>query len=80
MAEGKQKKITQKITLDVFLTAPDGKVRKSHSGELRRLQRLGFRETDRRIGNREDHVRVTLEREVDRYPGVPVPGVHPYID
>lgn len=80
MAEGKQKKITQKVTLDVFLTAPDGKVRKSHAGELRRLQRLGFRETDRRIGNREDHVRVTLEREVDRYPGVPVPGVHPYID
>ncbi len=80
MAEGKQKKITQKITLDVFLTAPDGKVRRSHAGELRRLQRLGFRETDRRIGNREDHVRVTLEREVDRYPGVPVPGVHPYID
>ncbi|MDQ3964335.1 MAG: hypothetical protein M3277_10555 [Actinomycetota bacterium] len=80
MAEGKQKKITQKITLDVFLTAPDGKVRRSHAGELRRLQRLGFRETDRRIGNREDHVRVVLEREVDRYPGVPVPGVHPYID
>ncbi len=80
MAEGKQKKITQKITLDVFLTAPDGKVRRSHAGELRRLQRLGFRETDRRIGNREDHVRVILEREVDRYPGVPVPGVHPYID
>ena len=80
MAEGKQKKITQKVTLDVILTAPDGKVRKSHAGELRRLQRLGFRETDRRIGNREDHVRVTLEREVDRYPGVPVPGVHPYID
>lgn len=80
MAEGKQKKITQKVTLDVFLTAPDGKIRKSHAGELRRLQRLGFRETDRRIGNREDHVRVTLEREVDRYPGVPIPGVHPYID
>lgn len=80
MAEGKQKKITQKVTLDVFLTAPDGKVRKGHAGELRRLQRLGFRETDRRIGDREDHVRVTLEREVDRYPGVPVPGVHPYID
>lgn len=80
MAEGKQKKITQKVTLDVFLTAPEGKVRRSHAGELRRLQRLGFRETDRRIGNREDHVRVTLEREVDRYPGVPVPGVHPYID
>ncbi len=79
MAE-KQKKVTQSITLDVYLTAPDGKVRKSHSGELRRLQKLGFRETDRRIGSREDHVKVTLEREVDRYPGVPVPGVHPYID
>jgi hypothetical protein len=80
MAEGKQKKVTQSITLDVYLTAPDGKPRKSHAGELRRLQRLGFRETDRRIGTREDHVRVTLERDVDRYPGVPVPGVHPYID
>lgn len=80
MAEGKQKKITQKVTLDVYLTSPDGKPRKSHAGELRRLQRLGFRETDRRIGQREDHVRVTLEREVDRYPGVPTPGVHPYID
>lgn len=80
MAEGKQKKVTQKITLDVFLTSPEGKVRKSHRGELRRLQRLGFRETDRRIGTREDHVKVTLEREVDRYPGVPVPGVAPYIE
>lgn len=80
MAEGKQKKVTQKITLDVFLTSPEGKVRRSHQGELRRLQRLGFRETDRRVGTREDHVRVTLEREVDRYPGVPVPGVAPYIE
>jgi len=80
MAEGKQKKVTQTITLDVYLTAPDGKARKSHAGELRRLQKLGFRETDRKIATREDHVRVTLEREVDRYPGVPVPGVHPYID
>jgi hypothetical protein len=80
MAEGKQKKITQRITLDVFLTSPEGKPRRSHAGELRRLQRLGFRETDRRIGTREDHVKVTLEREVDRYPGVPVPGVHPYIE
>lgn len=80
MAEGKQKKITQRITLDVFLTSPEGKPRRSHAGELRRLQRLGFRETDRRIGTREDHVKVTLEREVDRYPGVPVPGVKPYID
>lgn len=80
MAEGKQKKVTQTITLDVYLIAPDGKARKSHAGELRRLQKLGFRETDRKIATREDHVRVTLEREVDRYPGVPVPGVHPYID
>lgn len=80
MAEGKQKKVTQKILLDVYLTAPDGKPRKSHAGELRRLQKLGFRETDRRIATREDHVKVTLEREVDRYPGVPLPGVHPYID
>jgi len=80
MAEGKQKKITQRITLDVYLTSPEGKPRRSHAGELRRLQRLGFRETDRHIGTREDHVKVTLEREVDRYPGVPVPGVKPYID
>jgi hypothetical protein len=80
MAEGKQKKVTQTITLDVYLTAPDGKARKGHAGELRRLQKLGFRETDRKIATREDHVKVTLEREVDRYPGVPVPGVAPYID
>jgi hypothetical protein len=79
MAEGKQKKVTQRITLDVFLTAPGGKVRKSYAGELRRLQRLGFRETDRRMGSREDHFKVTLEREVERYPGVPTPGVHPYL-
>ena len=78
MAE-KQKKVTQSITLDVYLTAPDGKPRKSHAGELRRLQKLGFRETDRRVATRQDHVKVTLEREVDRYPGVPVPGVPPYI-
>lgn len=80
MAEGKQKKITQRITLDVYLTAPDGKPRRAHSGELRRLQKLGFRETDRRLGTRQDHVKVTLEREVDRYPGVPAPSVRPYID
>lgn len=79
MAE-KQKKVTQQIHLDVYLTAPDGKVRKSHQGELRRLQKLGFREVDRKIATREDHVKVVLEREVDRYPGVPVPGVKPYID
>lgn len=79
MAEGKQKKVTQRITLDVYLTAPDGKPRRSHAGELRRLQRLGFKETDRKLASREDHVRITLEREVERFPGVPAPGVHPYI-
>jgi hypothetical protein len=80
MAEGKQKKVTQKITLDVYLTQPGGPPRKSYAGELRRLQRLGFREVGRRMAEREDHVRVSLEREVDRYPGVPVQGVRPYID
>lgn len=79
MAEGKQKKVIQKVTLDVFLTAPDGRVRKAYAGELRRLQRLGFRETDRKLGQREDHVRVTLEREIDKYPGVPLPAVPPYL-
>jgi hypothetical protein len=79
MVEGKQKKITQRITLDVYLTAPDGKPRKTHAGELRRLQKLGFREVDRKLASREDHVRVTLERDVERFPGVPAPGVHPYI-
>lgn len=79
MAEGKQKKVTQSITLDVYLTAPDGRVRKSYAGELRRLQRLGFRETDRTIAAREDHLKVTLEREIDRYPGVPLPPVPPYL-
>ena len=79
MAEGKQKKVTQRINLDVYLTAPDGRVRKTYAGELRRLQRLGFREVDRKIGGREDHVKVTLEREIDRYPGVPLPAVPPYI-
>ena len=79
MAEGKQKKIMQRITLDVFLTAPGGKVRKSYAGELRRLQKLGFRETDRKLASREDHVKVTLEREVERYPGVPLSSVPPYI-
>ncbi|MGH2818936.1 MAG: hypothetical protein ACRDJS_10865 [Actinomycetota bacterium] len=79
MAEGKQKKVTQQITLDVYLTAPDGNMRKSYGGEVRRLQRLGFREVNRRIGEREDHLKLTLEREVDRYPGVPQPTVHPYI-
>lgn len=79
MAEGKQKKVTQRINLDVYLTAPDGKVRKTYAGEIRRLQRLGFREVDRRVGTREDHVKVMLEREIDRYPGVPLPEVPPYI-
>jgi spermidine/putrescine transport system substrate-binding protein len=70
MAEGKQKKVNQRITLDVYLTSPGGNVRKTYAGELRRLQKLGFREVDRRIATREDHVKVTLEREVERYPGV----------
>ncbi len=79
MAEGKQKKVTQAITLDVYLTSPDGGPRKAYAGELRRLQRLGFRETDRKLGNREDLVRITLEREIDKYPGVPLPAVPPYV-
>jgi hypothetical protein len=79
MAEGKQKKVAQKITLDVFLTQPGGSLRKAYAGEVKRLQKLGFREIDRKMGNREDHFRVTFEREVDRYPGVPLPGVAPYI-
>jgi len=79
MADGKQKKVTQRITLDVFLTAPGGNLRKSYAGELKRLSRLGFREIDRKLGGREDHMKVTMEREVERYPGVPEPGVHPYI-
>jgi hypothetical protein len=79
MAEGKQKKITQRFILDVYLTGPGGKPRKSHAGELRRLHKLGFRETDRRHSTREDHLRITLEREVERYPGVPAPTVAPYI-
>ena len=79
MAEGKQKKVTQQITLNVYLTAPAGKMRKAYAGEVRRLQKLGFRETNRRMGDREDHFRVTFEREIERYPGVPLPGVPPYI-
>jgi hypothetical protein len=79
MADTKQKKVTQKIILDVYLTTPGGKLRRSYAGEVRRLQKLGFRETDRRIGEREDHLKITLEREVERYPGVPTPGVAPYI-
>jgi hypothetical protein len=31
------------------------------------------------MGSREDLFKVTLEREVERFPGVPAPGVHPYI-
>jgi hypothetical protein len=79
MAEGKQKKVTQRIHLDAYLTAPDGSVRKSYAGEIRRLQRLGFREVDRKLGTREDQIKLVLEREVDRYPGVPLPAVPPYI-
>ena len=79
MADGKQKKVTQRITLDVFLTSPGGNVRKSYAGELKRLSKLGFREIDRKLGGREDHMKVTMEREVERYPGVPAPSVHPYI-
>jgi len=79
MAEGKQKKVTQRIHVDAYLKAPDGSLRKAYAGELRRLQRLGFREVDRRIASREDHVKITLEREIDRYPGVPLPAVPPYI-
>jgi hypothetical protein len=79
MAEGKQKKVLQRINLDAYLKAPGEGLRKSYAGELRRLQRLGFREVDRRLGTREDHVKITLERDVDRYPGVPLPPVPPYI-
>jgi len=79
MVEGKQRKIQQKILLDVYLTAPGAGPRKSHAGELRRLQKLGFRETDRRMSSRADHVKVTLEREIERYPGVPLASVHPHI-
>ena len=78
MAEGKQKRVTQSIVLDLYLKAPGGSPRKSHAGELRRLQKLGFRETGRKLGSREDHVKVTLEREVERYPGVPLAAVPPY--
>ena len=79
MAEGKQKKVIQKITLDAYLNAPGGKLRRLYAGEVKRLQKLGFRETDRKMGQREDHVRIAFEREVERYPGVPLPAVPPYI-
>jgi hypothetical protein len=79
MAEGKQKKVIQRITFDAYLTSAEGRLRKSYAGELRRLQKLGFREVDRRLASREDHCKISLEREVDRYPGVPLPTVPPYI-
>ena len=79
MAEGKQKKVTQSITLDVYLTSPDGKPRKSYAGELKRLQKLGFKEISRKTATREDHLKITLEREIERYPGVPLSPVAPYI-
>lgn len=78
MAE-KQKKVTQTIHLDVYLTSPGGKPRNAYAGELRRLHKLGFRETDRKVSDRQDQMKVTLEREIERYPGVPTPGVAPYI-
>ncbi len=78
MAEGKQKRVTQKIHIDIYLTAPGAKPRRSSAAEIRRLQKLGFRETDRRMGTREDHMKVTLEREIERYPGVPLAAVRPY--
>ena len=80
MAEGKQKKVNQSVTLDVYLRSPGGKPRRSYAGEVKRLQKLGFRETNRRMANREDHLRITFELEVERFPGVPLPGVAPYID
>lgn len=79
MAEGKQKKVTQQIVLDAYMTSADGKLRKSYAGEMKRLQKLGFREVGRKLATREDHCKITLEREVDRYPGVPLPAVPPYI-
>lgn len=79
MAEGKQKKVIQKVTLDAYLNAPGGRLRKMYAGEVKRLQKLGFREIDRKMGGREDHVKISFEREVERYPGVPLPSVPPYI-
>ena len=79
MAEGKQKKVTQRLTLDVYSTGPGGPLRKAYAGEVRRLQKLGFREVDRKVATREDHFKLTLEREIDRYPGVPLAEVPPYI-
>jgi hypothetical protein len=79
MAEGRQKKVTQRITLDLYLRAPGAGPRKSHAGELHRLHRLGFREVARKSTTREDKVRVTLERDIERYPGVPLAAVPPYL-
>lgn len=79
MAEGKQKKVIQSLVLDAYLTSADGNLRKTYAGELKRLQKLGFREVDRRVTDREDHVKIQLEREIDKYPGVPLPGVPPYV-
>ncbi len=79
MADGRQKKITQQITLDLYLRAPGAGLRKAYGGELRRLQRLGFREVARRSTTRDDKFRVTLERDIERYPGVPLAAVPPYL-
>lgn len=79
MADGKQKKVIQSIVLDAYLTSAEGNLRKMYAGELKRLQKLGFREIDRRVTDREDHVKIQLEREIDKYPGVPLPAVHPYL-
>lgn len=79
MADSKQKKVTQRLVLDAYATSPDGRLRKSYAGEMKRLQKLGFREVERKVASREDHFKITLEREVDRYPGVPLPPVPPYI-
>jgi hypothetical protein len=79
MAEGRQKKITQQITVDLYLRAPGAGLRKAYAGELRRLQRLGFREVARKSTSREDKFRVTLERDIERYPGVPLAAVAPYL-
>jgi hypothetical protein len=79
MADGRQKKITQQITLDLYLRAPGAGLRRAHAGEIRRLQRLGFKEVARKSTTREDKVRVTLERDIERYPGVPLAAVPPYL-
>jgi hypothetical protein len=79
MADSRQKKVTQQIVFDAYLTSPEGRLRKSYAGELKRLQKLGFREVERKVASREDHFKITLEREVDRYPNTPLPSVPPYI-